>query len=161
MIMFTNKHVVVAMLVAPVLAIMAWFAVDHFIGEKPHAARPGEAYSLLARSNCRYNSGQCDLVNGNFELTLRPTGMAASSVGIELVSKHALQRATIGLAAAATPSPASVMAATDATSTRWSASVSQPRVDDSALRVAVVADGTTYYAEVPLVFLRLENDGAR
>lgn len=147
------------MLVAPVLAIMAWFAVDHFVGEKPHAARPGEAYSLLARSNCRYDSGQCDLVNGDFEVTLRPTGTAAKNVGIELVSKHALQRATIGLAD--TGAPPSIMAATDATSTLWSASISQPVPDDSALRVAVIADGTAYYAEVPVVFLRFENDSAR
>jgi len=157
--MFKNKHVVVAMLVAPALAIMAWFAVDHFVGEKPHAAKPGEAYSLLARSNCRYDSGQCDLVNGDFEVTLRPTGTTASSVGIELVSKHALERATIGLAD--TGAPPSLMAAADATSTRWSASVSRPTSDDSALRIAAIADGTTYYAEVPVVFLRFENDSAR
>jgi hypothetical protein len=31
--MFTNKHVIIAMLVAPLLAIMAWFAVDYFIGK--------------------------------------------------------------------------------------------------------------------------------
>ena len=157
MIMFSNKHVVVAMLVAPVLAIMAWFAVDHFIGEKPHAAKPGESYSLLARSNCRYDSGQCDLVNGDFELTLRPKGMAETSVGIELVSKHALQRATIGLAEAG--APPSAMAATDATAMRWTTAISQPVADDSTLRVAVIAEGATYYAEVPVVFLRFENDG--
>ena len=157
MIMFTNKHVVVAMLVAPVLAIMAWFAVDHFIGEKPHAAKPGEAYSLLARSNCRYDSGQCDLVNGDFELTIRPTDMAASSISIELVSKHALQRATIGLAN--TGESPSTMAATNATAMHWTAAIAQPVADDSTLRVAVIAEGATYYAEVPVVFLRFENDG--
>jgi hypothetical protein len=29
--MWTNKHVIIAMLVAPVLAIMAWFAVDYLV----------------------------------------------------------------------------------------------------------------------------------
>lgn len=154
--MWKNKHVVVAMLVAPVLAILAWFAVDQMVAEKPHAAKPGEAYSMLARSNCRYDSGQCDLVNGDFELTLRPTSMAASSFSIELVSKHSLQRATIGLADASAPSS---MAATDASALHWTASISRPVADGSSLRVAVVAEGTTYYAEVPVVFLRLENDG--
>jgi len=156
MIMFKNKHVVVAMLVAPVLAIMAWFAVDHFVGEKPHVAKPGEAYSLLARSNCRYDSGQCVLVNGDFELTLRPMDMAASSINIELVSKHSLQSATIGLAD--TGAPPSALAATDSTALHWTAAISRPAGGNSTLRVAVVAEGTTYYAEVPAVFLRFEND---
>jgi len=71
--MFTNKHVIIAMLVAPVLAIMAWFAVDYFIGERPHAAKEGAAYTLIAKSNCRYDSGQCDLENSDFKLNLRPT----------------------------------------------------------------------------------------
>lgn len=155
--MFKNKHVVVAMLVAPVLAIMAWFAIDHFVGEKPHAAKPGGTYSLLARSNCRYDSGQCDLVNGDFELTLRPMEITSSSVSIELVSKHALQRATIGVFTGDAGAPPSAMAAADATSTRWSASISRPASDDSALRIAVVAGGATYYAEVPVVFLGLES----
>ncbi len=156
--MWKNKHVVVAMLVAPVLAIIAWFAVDQIVAEKPHAAQPGEAYSLLARSNCRYDSGQCDLVNGDFELTLRPSDMAAASVGIELVSKHALETATIGLAdAGASPF---AMAATDSSALRWTASIARPVPDNSSLRIAVIAEGTTYYAEVPVVFLRFENDGS-
>ena len=158
MMMFKNKHVVVAMLVAPVLAIMAWFAVDQLVAEKPHAAKPGEAYSLLARSNCRYDSGQCDLVNGDFEITLRPTSVAESSVDIELVSKHALQSATIGLADAG--APPSAMAATDAAAVQWTAAISRPAGDDAMLRIAVIAEGTTYYAEVPVVFLRFEHGSA-
>ncbi len=156
--MWKNKHVVVAMLVAPVLAILAWVAVDQLVAEKPHAAKPGEAYSLLARSNCRYDSGQCDLENGDFKLSLRPTGMAGPSVDIELVSKHALQSATIGLAdAGAAPS---AMSATDGTAVHWTAAISRPPRDNAMLRIAVIAEGTTYYAEVPVVFLRLNNDGA-
>ena len=151
--MFTNKHVVVAMLVAPVLAIMAWFAVDHFVGEQPHAAKSGESYSLLARSNCRYDSGQCDLVNGDFELTLRPTDTSAAEITLELVSRHALQRATVGLAGV----PPATMSARDPDATHWSGSIGRPADADEMLRIAVVASGTTYYAEVPVVFLQLES----
>ncbi len=144
------------MLVAPVLAIIAWFGVDQIVAEKPHAAKPGAAYSMLARSNCRYDSGQCDLVNGDFELTLRPVDASTAGVSIELVSKHALQSATLGLAHA---SP-SAMGAADATGMRWTVAVPQPVPVDSVLRIAVIAEGTTYYAEVPVVFLRIENDSA-
>ena len=145
------------MLVAPVLAIMAWFAIDHFVAEKPHAAKPGDAYSLLARSNCRYDSGQCDLVNGDFELTLRPAGPATSTVRIELAAKHALESATIGLFAddiGATPTSMSTL---DSSGMVWVASIDRPADDEATLRVAVVAQGATYYAEIPVVFLRLES----
>ena len=154
--MFTNKHVVVAMLVAPVLAIMAWFAVDHFVGERPHAAQPGATYTLIAKSNCRYDSGQCDLVNGDFEITLRATAVTSDGVDLELVSKHTLEGATIGLVAPELQEAPAQMAPTDANATRWTAALRRPPDLAASLRVAVVADGATYYAEVPVVFLQLE-----
>ncbi len=152
--MFTNKHVVVAMLVAPVLAIIAWFAVDRVVAPTPQAASPGETYPLLVRSNCRYDSGECDLVNGDFELKLRPTAVSDAEVGLELLSKHSLQRATIGHAAGPT-GEASSMTAADAGAMRWVVSISRPTADAAMLRLAVVAAGTTYYAEVPVAFLDL------
>ena len=39
---YKNKHVVVAMLVAPVLALIGYFSVDALVAEKPHAAQAGE-----------------------------------------------------------------------------------------------------------------------
>lgn len=154
--MFTNKHVVVAMLVAPVLAIIAWFAVDKLVAPVPHAAKPGNTYPLLARSNCRYDSGQCDLVNGEFKVTLRPTLVSDSEIGLELVSVHSLQRATIGLASQRFEEVAA-MKATDDEAVRWVASISRPDQGDATIRVAVVAADTGYYAEVPVAFLKLES----
>ncbi len=40
--LLTNKHVVIAMLVAPVLAVIAYFAVDASVSEAPKAAQPGK-----------------------------------------------------------------------------------------------------------------------
>ena len=136
--MFKNKHVVVAMLVAPVLAIMAWFAVDYFIGERPHAAKDGAAYTLVAKSNCRYDSGQCDLGNSDFSLSLRPVSVTAVSIQLELL-----------------PSPMSSIA-NDAL--RWTAQIDRPSRADAAIRLAVTAQGATWYAEVPVVFMRLANE---
>ncbi len=66
-----NKHVVIAMLMAPVLALISYFAVDKLMADPPQAAVSGESYRLIEQSNCRYNSGQCALINGNFELRLK------------------------------------------------------------------------------------------
>ena len=78
--MFKNKHVVIAMLVAPVLSILAWLAVDYFISERPHVAESGATYALIAKSNCRYDSGQCDLENSDFSLSMRRGGIANNSM---------------------------------------------------------------------------------
>lgn len=151
--MFTNKHVIIAMLVAPLLAIMAWFAVDYFIGERPHAAKEGAAYTLIAKSNCRYDSGQCDLENADFKLNLRPTSVTSGSIQLEMTSAFPLQTATLGLVndgTAALPSP---MVATNDEALHWTTRIDRPQGETSIIRVAVTADGATWYAEIPTVFL--------
>ena len=154
--MFTNKHVVVAMLVAPVLAILAWFAVDYFVSERPHAAESGASYLLIAKSNCRYDSGQCDLANGDFELTLRPTEIGESMITLDLESRFALQQATVGLVNEGIEADPSGMVSSGTGATRWSTLLARPTNDKSTLRVAVAAQGATYYAEVPIVFMQLK-----
>ena len=151
--MFTNKHVIIAMLVAPVLAIMAWFSVDYFIGERPHAAKEGAAYTLIAKSNCRYDSGQCDIENADFKLSIRPASVTSGSILLEMTSAFPLQSATLGLVndgTAALPSP---MSATNDEALHWTTRIDRPRSDSSTIRVAVTADGATWYAEIPTVFL--------
>ena len=151
--MFTNKHVIIAMLVAPVLAIMAWFSVDYFIGERPHAAKEGAAYTLIAKSNCRYDSGQCDIENADFKLSIRPASVTSGSIQLEMTSACPLQSATLGLVddgTAALPSP---MAATNDEALHWTTRIDRPRSDSSTIRVAVTADSATWYAEIPTVFL--------
>ncbi|MDJ0749336.1 MAG: hypothetical protein QNJ11_07615 [Woeseiaceae bacterium] len=154
--MFKNKHVVIAMLVAPVLAIMAWFAVDYFIGERPHAAKPGSAYTLVAKSNCRYASGQCDLENADFKLSVRPGMVSASSIALTLSASHALQSAAMGLVDGDDAPPPAPMTRTDDTGTEWQALLPNPAAADATIRVAVTANDATWYAEVPVVFLQTE-----
>ncbi|MDJ0709097.1 MAG: hypothetical protein QNJ14_01850 [Woeseiaceae bacterium] len=155
--MFNNKHVVVAMLVAPVLAIMAWFAVDYFIGERPHAAKPGAAYTLIAKSNCRYASGQCDLENADFKLTIRPEMVAASSVALTLVTSHELQSAAIGLVDDGDTDPPAPMTRTNDDGTEWQGLLPGPGSDDATFRIAVTANDATWYAEVPVIFISTSN----
>ncbi len=154
--MFKNKHVVIAMLVAPVLAIMAWFAVDYFVGERPHAAKPGSAYTLVAKSNCRYASGQCDLENADFKLTIRPEMVSASSVALTLTASHGLQSAAMGLVEGDNTQPPAPMTRTDDTGTEWQGLLPGPGSDDATIRVAVTANDATWYAEVPVVFLQTQ-----
>jgi hypothetical protein len=155
--MFKNKHVTVAMLVAPVLAILAWFAVDYFIGERPHAAKEGAAYTLIAKSNCRYDSGQCDLENSDFKLSIRPVATVAGTIELEMTSAFPLQSAALGLVDGAGSLPPAAMTSASGEGLLWSTHISQPQGETSTIRLAVTAEGATWYAEVPTVFLDTPN----
>lgn len=155
--MFKNMHLVVAMLVAPVLAVLAWFAVDYFVAERPHAAKEGAGYSLIAKSNCRYDSGQCDLENSDFSLSVRPVSVTATSVQLELTSAFPLQSAALGLVdngAEVLPSP---MRSTTDDDLRWTTQIDRPTGADAAIRIAVTAQGATWFGEVPVVFMGLSD----
>lgn len=156
--MFTNKHVVVAMLVAPVLAILAWFAVDYFLTERPHAAKPGADYKLIARSNCRYDSGLCDLENGDFKLSLSAVDVASTTISLNMESRFPLQQATIGFINSSVNAAPSAMAPMDDAATNWSATLSLPEEGTSMLGLAVSSQGVNYFAEIPTAFLGIGPD---
>ena len=152
--MFKDKHVIVAMLVAPILAVIAWYGVDQIVAEKPKAAEAGGTYTLLARSNCRYESGQCDLKNADLELSLVPGLSDASSIEMQLESSIRLQGAALGLAGDdAIPSQ---MTRIDDQGYLWGTRIGLPANDEAMIRLAVIARDATWYAEVPTVFLKTE-----
>lgn len=155
--MWKNKHVVIALIVAPILSILAWFAVGNLVGEKPQSAQEGKTYKLVARSNCRYASGSCELHNADFTLLIEPEMLAASSVALTLTSSHALQSAAVGLVEAnSEPQPARMTMTAD-DRMHWQGLVPRPQSADAQIRVAVTAQGATWYAEVPVVFLETED----
>ena len=155
--MFKNKHVIIAVLVAPVLAIMAWFAVDYFVAERPHAAKPGSAYTLIAKSNCRYASGQCDLENADFKLSIRPGMVSASSVALTLTASHGLQSAAMGLVDGDDAQQPAPMTQTDSAGIEWQGLLPSPSSEEARIRIAVTASDATWYAEVPVVFISTSN----
>ncbi|MGB1440048.1 MAG: hypothetical protein ACPG63_09740, partial [Luminiphilus sp.] len=61
-----NRHVVTALLVAPLLAVLAWFLVGGIAGqpeEQPAPAEAGNSYPMIERPGCRYPGGDCGLSN--------------------------------------------------------------------------------------------------
>jgi hypothetical protein len=40
-------------------------------------------------------------------------------------------------------------------SLHWTSRIDRPEAETSTIRVAVTADGSTWYAEIPVTFLRL------
>ena len=152
--MWKNKHVIIALLVAPVLAIIAWFAVDRMVAEEPQAAQPGGAYELVAKPNCRYASGECELVNNEFRLEF-----ALADGVMTLRSSHALE--AVQIATGDTPEAFGApraFAAVDADGREWTLAFGAAPAS-GAMRVLVSAGGASYYAETSLAFTGASDDG--
>jgi hypothetical protein len=153
--MWTNKHVIIALLVAPILAIIAWFGVDYLVAEQAQPAEQGTMYPLVARSNCRYDSGQCDLANSDLKISIRPIDLQSSRTILSLESEFVMEQVRFALVfgadevlgnAASTQTPEG--------DTLWVINIPAHADPDAVLRVAVTVQQSVYFAEVSVVFMR-------
>ena len=154
-IMFTNKHVIIAMIVAPILAILAWIAVGQLVGEQPQVAQPGQSYPLVEKSNCRYESGACDLENEDFKLRLT-LQEGASGPEFVLTASHALEGVVLGVADADTPSQPAAMRASDGRGLEWRIALAGKPGAEQRIRLVARAAGSSYFAEASTTFLQPE-----
>jgi len=148
---FKNKHIIAAMIVTPILAILAYFVTDMFVKEKPQPAVAGKSYALLAKSNCRYTSGQCNLENGNFKSQLVIQNNEGVQV-LRLETNHPITAASAGFVEneqAIDPAP---MSAAGDNQKNWSMPMPIEPNERSVLRLAILANGAQYYAETTLGF---------
>ncbi len=145
--MLTDKHVVVALLVAPVLAVLAWFAVGSLIGETPHAVQAGASYPLVERSNCRYASGRCDLENEDLELSLVMRTETGSPT-LLMRSSHPLDAALLAVVEEGMDGQPDPMQASGSSPLEWSLPLVTIPAQQQRLRLVVNARGATWYAEV-------------
>lgn len=148
-----NKHLVLAMFVAPVLALIAYFATDYIVSEKPHAARQGNSYKLAARSNCRYQSGQCTLHNGDVEVHVRVERVTASLIELNLHANIPLQNALASFVAGDDETEPVEMQRAVSEDNAWRARFELVEPEKSTLRLALELSGLLFYAETPAVFI--------
>ena len=152
--MFTNKHVIVAVLVAPVLAIMAFYGVDHVVSEKPHSAKEGSSYQLVAKSNCRYGSGACTFKNGDMKIQIT-LAEQNDSVLVTLTSDIPLSGVKLSLAEANTENleslPQELTSITGEPYT-WQGNFDLSYSGDELLRMVASAGGAMYFGETVAAF---------
>lgn len=155
---FTNKHVIAAMIVTPILAVLSYTLVDRLVAEKPHVAQAGSSYPLIAQSNCRFTSGQCDLKNSDFKVSLSIDTQDGRNQ-LNLVSSHPIDGAVAGFeyadqatSAAAQPNSMTMLDAP----TRWQ--IGAPDTVDKNTKVMLVlhSAGVKYFAETTMAFSKLE-----
>ncbi|WP_070969868.1 hypothetical protein [Vibrio sonorensis] len=155
--MFKNKHFIIALLVAPILSIIAYFGTDMAVSEKPHAAKEGGTYKLVSKSNCRYTSGLCDMENGDFKIKFRSESLTNSQLELSLTSAIPLQGIAVSLADSMDESntPTS-MEMVDDSPQKWRVVLEAPKSDQTWLRVVVQSQGTTYYGDTQTKFVVYE-----
>ena len=158
---FKNKHLVLAMFVAPVLAIIAYFAVDSFVSEKPHQARQGESYKLAAKSNCRYQSGLCTLQNGDVKVNVRIERLSDSLIRMFLSSNMPVQNVLAAFVTESAENEPVSLYRDDLNENTWTASIEVTEPEKSTMRLAMELSGTMFYAETPVVFIDYETTFSR
>jgi len=155
--MFKNKHFLIALLIAPILSLIAYFGTDMALSEKPHAAKEGETYKLAAKSNCRYTSGLCDMTNGDFKVQFRSEKLTAQGLDLSLKAAYPLDGVKLSLVNGQDQDAQPIdMQPADSSGKQWMISLPKPQSEESWLRVAIQSSGTLYYGETQTAFVKYE-----
>lgn len=153
----TNKHFVIALIVAPILAVISYFAVDAVVAEKAQSPLSGQSYQLVAQSNCRYNSGRCVLKNGNFELKLKANWVQEGRLNLVLESEHPLDGVKLATAQANGSEEAPErMEMLDAQGQRWKIEIDSLTPEQDRLQLVARANDALYFADASMAFTLAE-----
>jgi hypothetical protein len=157
-IVWKNKHVLIATMMAPVLALIAYFGVNALVGEKPHVAEAGQSYVLVEKPNCRHSGGICGLKNGDFELTLSFEWLDNGRMLLELESVHALDGVLVALVESeASEDPPVDMRPVGNDGLTWTLDVAHPDPDSHRLRLVASANQALYFGDVATKFTVIES----
>ncbi|MFT5117155.1 MAG: hypothetical protein ACI9NY_000683 [Kiritimatiellia bacterium] len=148
----TNKHLIIALIVAPMLAIIAYYAVDYNVSEKPHQAVKGESYPLIAKSNCRYESGKCTFENGDIEINLVTEKISDNQIELQLRANRPINGAKIALVNEDNFPLPQTMTPLDNSNTHWQITLANSISDSSRLQIALAVNQSLYYGETVTTF---------
>ena len=145
--MFKNKHIIIAMIVAPILAVLAWFATGMLVDEKPHTMQEGSVYTLNVKSNCRWASGNCTLENEDIRIDV--TGKYTSYT-LELVVKSSVGLSDVKIAYDKNDKPQSMVY--DKNKDLWGG-ILDIKHKTQFINAVFVVNNTVFYAQLPTTFL--------
>jgi hypothetical protein len=149
-----NRHVLIAALVAPVLALIAYFGMDFMFGESPSAAVEGQSYPLAEKPNCRWESGSCGLKNNEFELEIHYRRLGGDRFVLDLEAVYPLEG--VMLAAVrdeADEAPPEPMQATGGDGLNWTMEIEIAEPGTQRIRLAASAAGSVYFGDVSTNFM--------
>ena len=150
---FKNKHIVLASVMAPLLGLAAYFAVDALVAEKPHAAKAGQSYNLVEKPNCRRAGGTCGMKNGDFELELGFEELNEDQLFLKLNSLHALDKVMLAVVENETDEkPPMEMRMAGEDGLNWNLEINRPDPDRHRLRLVATSNQSFYFGDIALKF---------
>ena len=154
-----NKHVLIATLTAPVLALVSYYGIGALFGEKPQPAEAGQSYQLVEKPNCRYSSGLCGLKNVDFELTLSFEPLGNDRLLLKLISETPLDGVKLALVENATDEdkPRDMLATAD-DGLNWSLDIKLPVPERDRLHLVASSMQTLYFGDVATKFTSTESE---
>ena len=150
---FKNKHVRIAMVLAPVLGVVSYYVTRNLGSETPHAAEAGQSYQLVGKPNCRRNGGICELKNGDFELKIRIDSLGDDQLQLVLSSVFPLDGVKLALvdSEAGEEQPEDMQAMSD-DGLLWTLGLTRPDPESDRLRLVASASRSLYFGDVSLKF---------
>ena len=145
-----SRHVVVALVTAPILAWLAWSAIGQWSSAgvtEPSIAMAGNAYPLVEQPGCRYAGGRCKLANESMVLELS----MLDATQISAVSSVPLDFLLIGLAVEDV-ADTKLAAVSDTTRREWLATLAKGFADQGRLRLVAGVGGAVWFGEASMTF---------
>jgi len=153
---FKNRHVITSLIVAPILAIISYFAVDHYVSEVPHQAKDGQLYKMLAKPNCRWESGYCDLINGDLKIVITTDNKVYGRNQLFVKSTSDLKSVKFAVVSRkGDDSQPKSMSLSNANGLSWLSSQLNINKSDY-LQFVISVNESVFYAEIPAVFVYKE-----
>jgi len=141
------------MVVAPILGVGSYLVTHKMAGEDPHAAVEGQSYQLVEMPNCRYDSGNCGLKNGDFELKISNENLDGDRLRLTLTSVFPLDGVKLALVEYESDEkrPVEMRPLAD-DGLAWSLDLSRPDPERDRLRLVASSRQSLYYGDVAMKF---------
>jgi len=153
---FTNKHVIASLIIAPILAILAWFLVDDWVADDVLKVEKGILYPLVAKSNCRWPSGYCYFENEDVEIKI--TTDTQNFGQNKLMVRSEIPMTNINFALVTNPDEMSnqmAMRPIDNTYQQWESDVINI-MDQMYLQFLFVINESKFHGQAPTTFIYKE-----
>ncbi len=147
---FKNKYVIAIIVIALVLALLTYLLMDSSVKERPQAAIDNQSYPLVAKPNCRYSSGECELHNLSFDAKLT---VNLEEKRIYLTASAPLKNAMMGFVDqnGTEVAPTQMLPKGD-DNKQWFMEMSVEAGENSIVRVVLQANNALYFADTSLQF---------
>lgn len=150
--MLHNRHIALALVVAPLLSLLGWWVAGELAGEQPGPAQEGEIYPLVEKSGCRYSGGVCELANVDFDLQLVYVRDESGSA-LEVHASHALEGIQLAVDVPGGNRPPETMIALDDRGLQWKIVLDEPPRTGDRIRLVARAQGSSWFGEAGTAFL--------